>query len=314
VVCAAVRVQMASGRKDACLRTTASLLGPQSPAQMKLVAALEAHPPPVGGGVDAGGGSVETAAQPPVSGITAQVKAACVGCWTELKPLLHPHTRWVFWGICYLWFAASMSYYGISYNAGNLSDDVYSNWVLTSALPLFPSTGFGVWLIDQPRMGRTRANAAMFGACCLCIGAGAVLGAGPAATACSMAGNFCANAVFNCVYISVPELYPTRYRATVMGMASASARIGSMLASYAPYVLGSSGTLALVTVTCCLATVVSVTALPETLNQPMPSAMPLPPRRRGVRSSPSSADAGVDGLLEKVEASDCPVVSAAGTI
>lgn len=119
--------------------------------------------------------------------------------------------------------------YGISYNSGNLSSSVYMNWVLTSALPLFPSTLFGIWYIDQPSVGRTKGNASMFGACCLCIGIGALWPA--LATPMSTLGNFFANSVFNCVYISVPELYPTKYRGAVLAMSSASARFGSMAAS-----------------------------------------------------------------------------------
>ena len=119
--------------------------------------------------------------------------------------------------------------YGISYNSGNLSDSIYMNWVLTSALPLFPSTLFGIWYIDLPNVGRTKGNSSMFGACCLCIGIGAFFPA--IATPMSTLGNFFANSVFNCVYISVPELYPTKYRGAVLAMSSASARFGSMAAS-----------------------------------------------------------------------------------
>ena len=39
-------------------------------------------------------------------------------------------------GICYLWFAASMSYYGISYNSGNLSSSTYMDWVLVRCILL----------------------------------------------------------------------------------------------------------------------------------------------------------------------------------
>jgi hypothetical protein len=83
--------------------------------------------------------------------------------------------------------------------------------------------------------------------------------------------------LFNCVYISVPELYPTRYRATMLGIASASARFGSMAASYIPYVLGGSGTLIIVSMVCFVGAFVSVMAVPETLGKPFPTTLPRPP-------------------------------------
>ena len=104
-----------------------------------------------------------------------------------------------------------LSDYGISYNSGNLSASAYEDWVLTSALPLFPSTWLGMWMIDQPRVGRTKANCALFGLCCVCIGIGAAVPS--VATPMSMVGNGFANVVFLTVYMSVPELYPTKYRA-----------------------------------------------------------------------------------------------------
>ena len=65
------------------------------------------------------------------------------------------------------------AYYGIAFNSGNLSGDPYSDWVLASALPLFPSTYFGTRFIDHADWGRTRGNAFMFGVVCTCMALGA---------------------------------------------------------------------------------------------------------------------------------------------
>jgi hypothetical protein len=187
-----------------------------------------------------------------------------------LVALFSGRTAVVTVSICYLWFAASMSYYAISYNSGNLSPDPYANWLYTSALLPFSTYG-GVRIIDT--MGRTRGSSLCYGLCFLCIGIGVVAPA--SATLMSMVGNFFANAVFNAVYMQVPELYPTRYRNAVLGMASASARIGSMSASYIPYALGGAATLSIVTVCCFVATIVSLVGVPETLGRPMPESLPL---------------------------------------
>ena len=178
-----------------------------------------------------------------------------------------------------MWFAASMSYYGISYNSGNLSPDAYMNWVLTSLLLPFSTWG-GIEIIE--RMGRRNGNTLLFGACSVCIGIGAIAPA--CATSMSMVGNFFANSAFNCVYMQVPELYPTRYSPVVLGLASASARIGSMTASYIPYAIGGPATLATVTITCLLAVGVSAIIIPETQGKAFPTSLPSPSRAVSRRS------------------------------
>ena len=168
-----------------------------------------------------------------------------------------------------------LSDYGISYNSGNLSASAYEDWVLTSALPLFPSTWLGMWMIDQPRVGRTKANCALFGLCCVCIGIGAAVPS--VATPMSMVGNGFANVVFLTVYMSVPELYPTKYRAAVLAMCAASAKVAAMIGTYLPNAIGGTRTLLAITVCCAGATLCSVMLVPETLGMPFPSALPKPP-------------------------------------
>lgn len=100
----------------------------------------------------------------------------------------------------YLWSAISLSYYAISFNAGNLSDSVYLNYFLIS-LPLFPCAYVGPRLMDFKRLGRRGANAAFLGTVAVAIGAGAVWPA--MATASSMVGTFAAEAAFSLIYLQV---------------------------------------------------------------------------------------------------------------
>lgn len=58
-------------------------------------------------------------------------------------------------------------------NLVRCSGDAYTDWVLASALPLFPSTYFGTRFIDQPRWGRTKGNAVMYGLVCVVMALGA---------------------------------------------------------------------------------------------------------------------------------------------
>lgn len=92
-------------------------------------------------------------------------------------------------------------------------------------------------------------------------------------------GTVFANAVFNTMYLSVPELYPTRYNAPVLAACYASGVAGTSVGGYLPNAIGGASTLFFIFV-CCLGCVpVSLLLLPETLNKPYPSGtmVPLPP-------------------------------------
>lgn len=170
--------------------------------------------------------------------------------------------------VMFLWTAAALSYYGISFNSGNLAENAYLDWVLLQ-LPQFPAVYYGCKWMDL--YGRSKANTMFLGGVTVCMIVGAVLPS--IATAASMVGSFFAGCIFNTVYQIVPELYPTRIRNQAMGIASASARVGSSIAVYAPYVLGGTGTLLLVCATSAAGTYVAWT-MPETKGKAMTTSMP----------------------------------------
>ena len=101
------------------------------------------------------------------------------------------------------------------------------------------------------------------------------------------------------MYISVPELYPTRYNAPVLAACYAAAVAGTSVASYLPNAIGGTSTLFLIFV-CCLGCVpVAMKCLPETLNKPYPegTTLPLPPwfaKKNGAEELLTAADASDD--------------------
>ena len=73
---------------------------------------------------------------------------------------------------------------GSGSGSGCRSGDAYTDWVLASALPLFPSTYFGTRFIDRPAWGRTKVRLPYFiGTILDCIVCIAVLTNGPASAA-----------------------------------------------------------------------------------------------------------------------------------
>ena len=86
-----------------------------------------------------------------------------------------------------------------------------------------------------------------------------------------------ANVVFLTVYMSVPELYPTKYRAFVMASCAATAKVAAMAGAYLPTAIGGTGTLLAITACCAGAVVVSILLVPETLGRAYPTALPMPP-------------------------------------
>ena len=100
----------------------------------------------------------------------------------------------------YLWSTVSLSYYSISYNASNLSPDIYLNFGLVS-LPLFLSGPASARLMDVPAFGRRGASAVFLAAVVLALGTGVLVPS--LAVYASMVGTFAAEAIFALLYMQV---------------------------------------------------------------------------------------------------------------
>lgn len=170
----------------------------------------------------------------------------------------------------YLWATVSLSYYAIGYNAGNLSDQVHLNFLLIS-IPLFFAASISSLSMDHPRLGRRGACTLFYASIALVIGAGALWPS--VATAASLYGNLCAMAAFNVIYVHTAELWPTKLRASALGLCSAAGKLGSFFSSPLPGILGSTATLAVISAMCALAVVIGA-SLPETRGRGLPEGAP----------------------------------------
>ncbi|XP_061193510.1 organic cation transporter protein-like isoform X2 [Saccostrea echinata] len=134
------------------------------------------------------------------------------------------------------WCVASMVYYGLSLNSGNLAGDFYLNFFLAA---LVEFSAFTLCLVLLDRIGRKKLHCA-----------GMVLGG----LACistvftilyirkshqmyttvilAMIGKIGAAAAYAVIYIWSAELYPTVVRNVAMGASSSCARIGGMVSPY----------------------------------------------------------------------------------
>ena len=117
----------------------------------------------------------------------------------------------------YMWAAVALAYYGVSFNAAQLSDDPYTAFAL-SGLTEIPATFVGARLMDHPRLGRRVASAMSMLIIAVSLGVGAASPA--AAVPLALVGKFFACAAFNLIYVQTGELFETASRNTAFGMCS----------------------------------------------------------------------------------------------
>ena len=98
----------------------------------------------------------------------------------------------------YMWAAVALAYYGVSFNAAQLSDDPYTAFAL-SGLTEIPATFVGARLMDHPRLGRRVASAMSMLIIAVSLGVGAASPA--AAVPLALVGKFFACAAFNLIYV-----------------------------------------------------------------------------------------------------------------
>ncbi|XP_064609235.1 organic cation transporter-like protein [Liolophura sinensis] len=176
---------------------------------------------------------------------------------------------------CLGWIVNSLVYFGLTLASSKLAGDRFVNFALIAAVEL-PS-GIISYLTMQ-RFGR-KATIFIFDGIAgttliAAVALKEVYGNGLAVTALSITGKFGASAAFGSLFTYTPELYPTNLRSLGLGISSASARIGGMIApfsllvmKYYPWVPGTVfGSLSLVV--CGL-----VLFLPETKDKELPQTI-----------------------------------------
>ncbi|KAH9503726.1 hypothetical protein Btru_067253 [Bulinus truncatus] len=138
---------------------------------------------------------------------------------TKGEKVWHMMTNWVLVIRCLVifanWLVASLVYYGLSLNVGNLSGDLYMNFFLSGVIEL---VSYIACLIFLDKAGRKLLQ------CLFMLTAGVSHG-----SLLSLVGKFGASAAFAVIYIYTVELFPTVFRNSGVGISSVMARIGGVL-------------------------------------------------------------------------------------
>jgi len=135
------------------------------------------------------------------------------------------------WAMALLWFTSGLVYYGISLASNVLSEgqSLYSAAAL-SALSEIPAAAASAWMLEAPTLGRRSSTVlcyAMGGICCASLQWSSVKALGPML---AVAGKFFVTAGFDGIYVYASEVFETEIRGSAMGLCSAAARVGSVLA------------------------------------------------------------------------------------
>ncbi|KAB7497308.1 Organic cation transporter protein [Armadillidium nasatum] len=132
----------------------------------------------------------------------------------------------------FCWIVCTLSYYGLSRNAGNLSGNLFLNYISLMIIEI-PSYIVSYFLLDK--IGRKGTLIVVF---ILAGIASLVSGLLPLRfelliVITSLLGKFGIAAAFGCIFVYTAELYPTEYRGIGVGACSSFARIGGILAPLA---------------------------------------------------------------------------------
>jgi len=130
------------------------------------------------------------------------------------------------------WPIVTMGYYGITFGMANLSDDLFTNFIVSSLIEI-PADILVLLVMDIFGRKTLFSGSLLFtGISCIICGfleTGTIL-----RTVVAMTGKLFASANFAIVYIYTAELYPTIIRSTGVGCCSVMARIGGAIPS--PYI------------------------------------------------------------------------------
>ncbi|GFO13864.1 organic cation transporter protein [Plakobranchus ocellatus] len=184
--------------------------------------------------------------------------------------------------ILFNWVVTSMMYYGLSLNAGDLSGNIYLNFVLMAVAEL-ASFIFCLFILDITGRKLLHVSSMILGGgACIATIFPVLYGAGDlewVTLVLSLVGKFGATAGFAVIYMFTAELFPTVMRNSVIGVGSLCARIGGILSPF----IGNLGKMFSGPFGIALPLVVfgglSVTAgvlvlfLPETTNKSLPETM-----------------------------------------
>ena len=172
--------------------------------------------------------------------------------------------------LCFCWFVVGGCYYGLTLAAGHMGTDVYTGTAL-SGLVEIPSVLFIYYAIEcHGRRAGVVSFLTLSGLFCLGIrflshSVTAVL---------ALLGKLCIAGAFTVVYIVSGEVFATSIRNSALGVVSAIARVGAMVA---PFIVGlgetSPGLQFFIFGLFCVVGGVLGCGLPETRNKPLPESV-----------------------------------------
>ena len=162
--------------------------------------------------------------------------------------------------VCFL--ACGVGSYGLSYSAGKLSENLYTNSVLLNSADIL---GY-IAVLGADSLGRKtfQAGSYLFAALSLLL-CGILQPGSWTIIACAMAGRICLNVAFTTIYVALAEVFPESSQKNVLPICQIAARLGGILAPL-------SGTLPAV-ISCpafgsaCIAAVLATLTLPDKLEE-----------------------------------------------
>ncbi|XP_021364575.1 organic cation transporter protein-like isoform X2 [Mizuhopecten yessoensis] len=141
--------------------------------------------------------------------------------------------RWTI--VSFIWFAISLSYYGLILNAGRIGGNIYLNFLVSA---IVEALGYSSCLVINDRFGRKIMNCGslvLTGVACLSTILTTQLGGESLSwftITLSMIGKFGVSAAFGNIFIYTSELFPTSSRSFILSSSNIFARIGSLISPY----------------------------------------------------------------------------------
>ncbi|CAB3246648.1 unnamed protein product [Arctia plantaginis] len=131
------------------------------------------------------------------------------------------------------WITTTFVYYGLSINSTSLSDTMYLNFILTAIIEI---PGFFTAVLILDRVGRkpTMCTGFLFSAACNFAFAFIPQDLATVRLVIYLLGKFGISMVFTSLYLFTSELYPTKYRHSLLAFSSMVGRIGSITAPLTP--------------------------------------------------------------------------------
>ena len=172
--------------------------------------------------------------------------------------------------LCWCWFVVGGCYYGLTLAAGHMGTDVYTGTALSGLVEL-PSVLFIYYAIEcHGRRAGVAGFLSLAGIFCL----GIRLLSGGVATVLALLGKLCISGAFTVVYIISSEVFATSIRNSALGIVSAIARVGAMVAPFI-VMLGetSPGLQFSIFGLFCVTAGLLGCGLPETRNKPLPETV-----------------------------------------